>query len=205
MPLHSETQANSTKKTQALPLFGKRGKYKYTSVAVEVKSKNPVIPPAHGNKSDEEEIEEVEEQETIGEGTSNPEHNITPSNNECINEPSTSTRSVTMPPPKPIIETEEKPKVARAEVEDRTVVPDNDVEDDAKTSATADSNNSSSSSSNSITTKKKRNRIRIRTDKSRENVDFDEEMVDTEKYSTWVPPQGQSGDGNTDLNVKYGY
>lgn len=29
--------------------------------------------------------------------------------------------------------------------------------------------------------------------------------VHSEDYSTWIPPQGQSGDGRTNLNDKYGY
>lgn len=55
--------------------------------------------------------------------------------------------------------------------------------------------------------KKRRNRIRIRGERGRENVDFDDsgELVDNEKYSTWVPPENQSGDGSTTLNDKYGY
>lgn len=55
--------------------------------------------------------------------------------------------------------------------------------------------------------KKRRNRMRIRGERGRENVDFDDsgELVDNEKYSTWVPPENQSGDGSTTLNDKYGY
>lgn len=29
--------------------------------------------------------------------------------------------------------------------------------------------------------------------------------IHSEDYSTWVPPQGQCGDGRTSLNEKYGY
>lgn len=55
--------------------------------------------------------------------------------------------------------------------------------------------------------KKRRNRIRLRGERGRENVDFDdsEEVIDTEKYSTWLPPDNQTGDGSTNLNDKYGY
>lgn len=55
--------------------------------------------------------------------------------------------------------------------------------------------------------KRKRNRYRNRSEKGRGNIDIDdiEEPVESEKYSKWVPPQNQSGDGITDLNSKYGY
>lgn len=201
MPLHTETkQTDSRKKAPTLPLFGKRGTFKYTSVSAEVKSRAPVLPAAH--KSDEEEIEEVEENEPTEKDTPSLADKKTISDSEDIDRPSTSTRLISIPS-KPIIENEQESKTDQAEVPDRSAVRDDIREDNPKTIATTDSSNSNSS--NAVSTKKKRNRIRIRTDKSRENVDFDEEMVDTEKYSTWLPPQGQSGDGSTDLNVKYGY
>lgn len=55
--------------------------------------------------------------------------------------------------------------------------------------------------------KKRRNRIRVRGGGGRDNVDIDdaEQIEDTEKFSTWLPPQNQSGDGSTNLNDKYGY
>lgn len=55
--------------------------------------------------------------------------------------------------------------------------------------------------------KRKRNRYRNRGEKGRGNIDIDyiEEPLESEKYSKWVPPQNQSGDGITDLNSKYGY
>lgn len=34
--------------------------------------------------------------------------------------------------------------------------------------------------------------------------DYDDSLAD-EKYATWMPPQGQSGDGRTNLNDKLGY
>lgn len=55
--------------------------------------------------------------------------------------------------------------------------------------------------------KKRKNRTRIRGNRLRENIDMndDDEYIDEEKVSTWVAPEGQSGDGTTHLNEKYGY
>ena len=57
------------------------------------------------------------------------------------------------------------------------------------------------------TSKKRKNRIRIRGNRLRENIDMndDDEYIDIAKVSTWVAPQDQTGDGNTRLNEKYGY
>ncbi|XP_049283992.1 kanadaptin [Anopheles funestus] len=56
--------------------------------------------------------------------------------------------------------------------------------------------------------KKKRGRPRTRNiGKARENVDIDDavEMASEDKNVEWVPPSGQTGDGRTSLNEKYGY
>lgn len=55
--------------------------------------------------------------------------------------------------------------------------------------------------------KRKRIRYRNRGDKGRDNIDMDdiEEPLESDKYSKWMPPENQSGDGITDLNSKYGY
>lgn len=54
--------------------------------------------------------------------------------------------------------------------------------------------------------RKKRPRNRTR-GKVRDNVDIDdaEELASEEKNVEWVPPSGQTGDGRTSLNEKYGY
>uniref|UniRef100_A0A182SLY7 FHA domain-containing protein n=1 Tax=Anopheles maculatus TaxID=74869 RepID=A0A182SLY7_9DIPT len=53
----------------------------------------------------------------------------------------------------------------------------------------------------------KKKRTRLRGHKARENVDFDDtvEMASEDKNVEWVPPSGQTGDGRTSLNEKYGY
>lgn len=200
MPLHSETKKIdvSVKKSQTLPLFGKRGTFKYSTVTMEPKSANP-IQPTYDNRSDEEEVEEMDDKEAT-------EKDVLPvddpkvSDDEQTNTRPSSVRLICSPPK----QDEKPPDTVPEEAQDRIADPET-VEDNRKSIVTNGRDSSSSISSSSTITKKKRNRIRIRNDKGRENVDFDEEMVDTEKYSTWVPPQGQSGDGSTNLNDKYGY
>lgn len=62
--------------------------------------------------------------------------------------------------------------------------------------------NSSGSSASTKNRSKHRNR-----NKARQQIDIDEteEEKSPQKYSGWVPPSNQSGDGITDLNSKYGY
>ncbi|KFB46253.1 AGAP004588-PA-like protein [Anopheles sinensis] len=54
---------------------------------------------------------------------------------------------------------------------------------------------------------KKKRRQRLRDNKPRDNVDYDDtmELANDEKNVEWVPPSGQTGDGRTSLNEKYGY
>lgn len=197
MPMHTETKRfDSTKKSNKLPLFGKRGTFKYSTVAP--KSSKP-IQQVHLPNNDEE-TEETDEMEPTGKEITKSEpiekdvrllddKNIT-------DKPSTSTRSSEQSKP---VDVHQKLDIEQTSESQTTVTGNSEVNSQIPTP------NGSSTNTSGNTTKKKRNRIRIRADKGRENVDFDEEMVDTDKYSTWVPPQGQSGDGSTDLNEKYGY
>ncbi|XP_049535949.1 kanadaptin [Anopheles darlingi] len=59
---------------------------------------------------------------------------------------------------------------------------------------------------NTSSSRKKRPRQRTR-GKARDNVDIDdtEELASEDKNVEWVPPSGQTGDGRTSLNEKYGY
>lgn len=53
--------------------------------------------------------------------------------------------------------------------------------------------------------KKARQRVRIRK-QVRDNVDMEETVEETEeKFTDWLPPSNQSGDGTTSLNEKLGY
>lgn len=60
--------------------------------------------------------------------------------------------------------------------------------------------------SNPVGNSKSRSKHRNR-NKARQQIDIDdtEEDKSPQKYSGWVPPSNQSGDGITDLNSKYGY
>ncbi|XP_039441986.1 kanadaptin [Culex pipiens pallens] len=66
---------------------------------------------------------------------------------------------------------------------------------------------SGSGSVEGVDSKKKRSRNRAGRERNRDNVDFDdsEELQAEDKNVEWVPPQGQSGDGMTSLNQKFGY
>lgn len=57
-------------------------------------------------------------------------------------------------------------------------------------------------SSNTKNKNKNRNRNKVR-----QQIDIDDTEEDTSplKYSGWIPPSDQKGDGITDLNSKYGY
>lgn len=50
----------------------------------------------------------------------------------------------------------------------------------------------------------KRNQQRLEKSKKDVDEDYDEDKF-REDYSTWVPPENQSGDGKTSLNEKFGY
>lgn len=60
--------------------------------------------------------------------------------------------------------------------------------------------------SNPVGNSKSRSKHRNR-NKVRQQIDIDDTEEDTspQKYSGWIPPSNQSGDGITDLNSKYGY
>nr|XP_040224057.2 kanadaptin [Anopheles coluzzii] len=78
------------------------------------------------------------------------------------------------------------------------------ADDPSKPDPITDSTSAGESSSSN---KKKRPRQRIRDGKFRENVDFDDavELASDDKNVEWVPPSGQTGDGRTSLNEKFGY
>lgn len=173
------------KKKLVLPLFGKRGTFTFSAVASLPKITAPV--PEICTEEDENDEESVEILPSISESTVNLE---SPQQTEEADNPPISTGAIAPNSnclPNSAVELPVSPTLDAQEVD----------HDDPPTL-----NHSSAEPP-----KKKRSRQRQRGDRCRENVDYDEvpEMVSSEKYSTWVPPQNQSGDGSTTLNDKYGY
>lgn len=81
---------------------------------------------------------------------------------------------------------------------------DEKVEPSLQQSETETESKDEKESSSQSNSSKRRSRMRVRT-KCRDNDMEDAQTEDPDKYSGWVPPQNQSGDGLTELNEKFGY
>ncbi|XP_055698017.1 kanadaptin [Phlebotomus papatasi] len=81
-----------------------------------------------------------------------------------------------------------------------------DEEPKRKLSESKDQETEEGDKSEPTSSKKRKTRIRIR-EKTRENIDMPDEDLekDAEKFSGWLPPENQKGDGMTELNKKLGY
>lgn len=176
-----------------VPLFGKRSKLQKD---FGFKKSESVKSEQTDYRSDEEEQEQ--EDETI-EDSSN---NIVETKEENIQSPSEK---------KKILGPTFNPKLIPTKIEDPPIK----VEINKESETNVDSSNSNKRQSTTVlieddtaqsSSKKRRNRQRIR-GKARENVDMDdaEEADEPEKFSQWVPPVNQAGDGYTELNDKFGY
>ncbi|XP_050081610.1 kanadaptin isoform X2 [Anopheles aquasalis] len=184
--------AQDKKRKMMLPLFGKRNKLsntfaiqgsnikaeKDTDVPAEGKGKDSKAGKASSStegNNDKKTTSKTVQQSTATESAEKSKHSSEPSPLEGR---STKKRSITGG-------TEEsKPSKAKAEEEEA-----------------AEEETEAASSS-----RKKRPRYRTR-GKVRDNVDIDdtEELASEDKNVEWVPPSGQTGDGRTSLNEKYGY
>lgn len=169
----------STKKFN-FPLFGKRNKVQtVTSVndSIQKLTKEKI---ECNKKSDDEEIEnEVKDKQN----TSNANIETKEENTNIIKGPTFDSEFQEKIDQSPCKTTDDE-KLLKREHED------NEIEE-----------------SNITTTNKKskRSRNRIR-ERARDLIDGDTENVkDSEKFSNWVPPENQTGDGFTELNDKFGY
>lgn len=184
LPPLQATSPETVKPKVSLPLFGKRNTFKLSTTTIV---KDPII--TSSSSSDPMEVEEQDEPDVEKEK---------PNADEKPNTSADLAPRADVPILKPI--EKQVDKIEQLSTDERLQSLDNDkeTEDTADAAAIAKLSNAA---------KKRRNRIRLRGERGRENVDFDdsEDVIDAEKYSTWLPPENQSGDGSTNLNDKYGY
>lgn len=224
-PLKPPTDSPSKEATKkpALPLFGKKRTFGFGKpVAVPAKSAAKLIKIDDSTQEERnvEEFDDDDDEDVSGggdtsESTSEPVAIV--EKHEVSKDPSTSEERKIATARKS--ERKKDLKVADAPVESSsTPSPSKAVTPEVKTveqsSSSAQDELTESHDTEDIaatedkpSSKRKRNRCRNRGDKGREKIDMDdiEEPLDSEKYSKWVPPENQSGDGFTDLNSKYGY
>lgn len=212
-----------TKKKPALPLFGKKRTFGFGKpIAAPTKPPPPKVIKTD-DSSQEKDVEEFEDDEEIGGGGDGSGNcgdanntNEATSESVAINEKHEVSK---------ITSSSEEHKITAANTSERKMDSDMDVSvqsssrtianeesvGKSSTNASNDADETGQSEETAITekasSKRKRNRYRHRADKGRETIDMDdiEEPLESDKYSKWVPPENQSGDGITDLNTKYGY
>lgn len=201
------------KKKLVLPLFGKKGTFKFSAAKSTVKQEDKVVKTKENERGEEFEEEEDDEtnrksvvedaekddqvvtEKSVKDLTSKAPESIESRLNEV--EPPTRKKLPRLSPPPSYSDT----PIEQAADEDEEMLSDSEQPTNSKLKEITET------AVDKLSAKKKRNRPRHRGDKGRDNNDADEtgEVLGTEKYSGWVPPQNQSGDGMTNLNSKYGY
>lgn len=179
-----------------MPLFGKKGKFSFRNTAIA-----PVKKPKFIENPDAAMVEEEDDDEDISEPVAKDSSQIITSadisKGESLHSDKAKVRESS--------EEDSKEKLTRTEEKCSSSADTFDSDEQEKCE---DQNGTTSQALNTTSlAKKKRKRNRNRSDKKHERMDYDDasEGTDSTKYSGWVPPVDQSGDGITDLNSKYGY
>lgn len=220
-PLKNEdtkSAASQTKKKFELPLFGKKKTFGFDRLkqqSVNAKSAQPSESKPDENQS----IEEFDEDENDAQPTKqttesaskafakeNPVVEAPKTETSCDEETKESTGATTKQKP----EIEEK----QQQIKDEKKMPTSKNSDNdhhkpipspppPSVEVAVEKTNTQNAP---VVGSKNRNKHRNR-NKARQQIDIDDTEEDTspQKYSGWMPPTNQSGDGMTDLNSKYGY
>lgn len=207
-----KSDATQDKKKIQLPLFGKKKTFGFDKLRQQVSSqKSTTLKDVENNK--DKPVEEFDDDDC------DRKHVAQDVVQEKLVESAPKETSITKSPnaekscDEQINESTDEPVTERIDTEDQITENESATSKNSTDHLKPDSNesltkekiviqNSSGSGASTKNRSKQRNRNKVR---HQIDIDDTEEDISPQKYSGWVPPSNQSGDGMTDLNSKYGY
>lgn len=221
-PLKSDvtkSDGSQAKKKFELPLFGKKKTFGFDRLkqqAVQTKQASH-----SANKVDEgESIEEFDEDENETKTTEKTAESVsetaateipiveaskvaTSCDDEIKESTDVAAAATTMPTEN--LETNER-QITEQKQSSKSKISDTKHHEPTPSKPSTEKNTKSDFEPPATTNTKSKNKNRNR-NKVRQQIDIDDTEEDTspQKYSGWIPPSDQKGDGITDLNSKYGY
>lgn len=209
-PLNStavKSNASQDKKKIQLPLFGKKKSFGFDKLKQQT-SNQKVANPQDFDKSGA--IEEFDEDDDATKSTSAQSAEKLVEETECKQiRKVQATKSCDEQTSKPISEATTVQKETKEQTCDKKLTAPINSTDHLKqllVSSQPSDESIAQQSSESVGNTKNRSKNRKR-NKMRHQIDIEDTEEDTspQKFSGWMPPSNQSGDGITDLNTKYGY